>query len=325
MVLILSEEQDESTNEVIDWLIHNGRSYLRINHEDDWTVKGISINSLGVQEAIITNGKGEDVDLSTVDSYWYRRGSISKSLPDLRQLQDQATRKALFEHLFDEWSAVKEFYHGEIEELHGMGSSATAENNKLKSLKNASAAGLNIPETIITSSKDELLKFMEGREFVVTKSIHEGLSLIHEGHYYGQFTAELNLHRANQLSNTFYPSLFQEKLKKRFEIRVFVMGERIYAMAIFSQMDEGTKVDFRHYNDERPNRTVPFDLPDNLCDQLKSYMNLEGLDTGSIDLVYTEDDEYVFLEVNPVGQFGMVSYPCNYRIEKDIAELIATT
>ena len=30
----------------------------------------------------------------------------------------------------------------------------------------------------------------------------------------------------------------------------------------------------------------------------------------------------VFLEVNPVGQFGMVSLPCNYQLEKRIAQYL---
>ena len=30
--------------------------------------------------------------------------------------------------------------------------------------------------------------------------------------------------------------------------------------------------------------------------------------------------QYVFLEVNPEVQVGMVSYPCNYYLEKKLAE-----
>ena len=51
-------------------------------------------------------------------------------------------------------------------------------------------------------------------------------------------------------------------------------------------------------------------------------MKLADLDTGSIDMMYSTDGEYYFLEVNPVGQFGMVSYPCNYYIEKEIATIL---
>jgi D-alanine-D-alanine ligase-like ATP-grasp enzyme len=48
------------------------------------------------------------------------------------------------------------------------------------------------------------------------------------------------------------------------------------------------------------------------------------LNTGSIDMIYTNDSKFIFLEVNPVGQFGMVSKPCNYNLEKKIALNIIT-
>jgi glutathione synthase/RimK-type ligase-like ATP-grasp enzyme len=48
-------------------------------------------------------------------------------------------------------------------------------------------------------------------------------------------------------------------------------------------------------------------------------MNALGLVTGSLDFVRTVDDRLVFLEVNPVGQFGAFSGFCNYNIEKDVA------
>jgi glutathione synthase/RimK-type ligase-like ATP-grasp enzyme len=45
-----------------------------------------------------------------------------------------------------------------------------------------------------------------------------------------------------------------------------------------------------------------------------------GLETGSIDLIRTPDGRTVFLEINPVGQFGMISHPCNYNLERVVAE-----
>jgi D-alanine-D-alanine ligase-like ATP-grasp enzyme len=44
-----------------------------------------------------------------------------------------------------------------------------------------------------------------------------------------------------------------------------------------------------------------------------------NLNSGSIDFIKTKSGQYVFLEVNPVGQFGMTSYPCRYGIEKEMA------
>ena len=43
-----------------------------------------------------------------------------------------------------------------------------------------------------------------------------------------------------------------------------------------------------------------------------------GYDTGSFDIIY-HNGQYVFLEVNTVGQFEWVSKWCNHFIEKELA------
>ena len=90
-------------------------------------------------------------------------------------------------------------------------------------------------------------------------------------------------------------------------------------MAIFSQNDKQTSVDFRNYNDKRPNRTIPFSLPKGIEDKIIQFCEEGGYNLGSIDLIKSTNGKYYFLEINPKGQFGMVSYPCNYYLEKKLA------
>ncbi|MPT35513.1 MAG: hypothetical protein E2604_10600 [Flavobacterium sp.] len=54
--------------------------------------------------------------------------------------------------------------------------------------------------------------------------------------------------------------------------------------------------------------------------KLKKLMKVLKLNSGSIDMLVSSNNEYVFLEVNPIGQFGQVSKPCNYYLEKQIAK-----
>ncbi|MGH9762966.1 MAG: hypothetical protein ACREAC_19250, partial [Blastocatellia bacterium] len=70
-------------------------------------------------------------------------------------------------------------------------------------------------------------------------------------------------------------------------------------------------------------RTVPYRLSCDLESRLAALMKAVNLDTGSIDMVRTVDGRFVFLEVNPVGQFGMVSQPCNYYLERKLAKALA--
>ena len=115
-------------------------------------------------------------------------------------------------------------------------------------------------------------------------------------------------------------SMAQQKIKKQYELRIFFVGDALYTMAIFSQEDAKTQTDYRNYNHKKPNRFIPFTLPDHISQKLKVFIKKSGLDTGSIDIIYTPKGEYLFLEVNPVGQFSFVSFYCNYNLEKKIAE-----
>ena len=51
-------------------------------------------------------------------------------------------------------------------------------------------------------------------------------------------------------------------------------------------------------------------------------MERTGLITGSLDFILTPSGEYVFLEVNPSGQYDMISKPCNYHLDKAIATFL---
>jgi D-alanine-D-alanine ligase-like ATP-grasp enzyme len=53
--------------------------------------------------------------------------------------------------------------------------------------------------------------------------------------------------------------------------------------------------------------------------KLKKLMKELQLVSGSFDIIVTKTGEYIFLEVNPIGQFSQVSIPCNYYLEKRIA------
>ena len=46
------------------------------------------------------------------------------------------------------------------------------------------------------------------------------------------------------------------------------------------------------------------------------------LNFGSLDFIVDKNYNFYFLEINPVGQFGMTSTPNNYQIEKEVALIL---
>lgn len=126
-----------------------------------------------------------------------------------------------------------------------------------------------------------------------------------------------------ELPDYFFPLLVQQYIPKELEIRSFYLGGVFYNAAIISQNDKKTICDFRNYNYEIPNRIIPVELPVLLEQKLSNLMKILNMDTGSIDIIFYKN-EYYFLEINPVGQFDMISYPCNYQLDRHIAKFLIT-
>ena len=237
---------------------------------------------------------------------------------------DKNIQNGVISHLLkEELKTLEQFIVFTLEQKRKLGSYYQGDANKLKSLAIAQDCMLTIPFSSVNSHKKTALSFIIEKSDVITKGIQGILSFGYDDIGFSNMTEIVKNDDINEMSETFFPSFFQENILKIYELRIFYLVGEFYSMAIFSQKDEQTKVDFRNYNYEKPNRTVPYNLPKDIETKLDLFMKKMGLDTGSIDMIVTPELEYVFLEVNPVGQYGMTSIPCNYNLDKKIAKYLA--
>jgi ATP-GRASP peptide maturase of grasp-with-spasm system len=225
----------------------------------------------------------------------------------------------------NEYSELKNVFFDQFKDKEWLSSPAEISVSKLKVLGVAKALGFNIPETLVTSSKARLLDFLvEGRVICkpLTNVAHVYSDL--DGVSYKMLTKEIKKDFLEDYSNEIISTsqMFQRMIDKDIEIRAFYLDEKIYSMAIFSQDDATTSVDFRNYNSKHPNRNVPYRLPDSVHNMIVKLFSKLKLSTGSVDLIKNTKGEYYFLEVNPVGQFLMVSDPCNYFLDKKVANYL---
>ncbi|MBL7706716.1 MAG: grasp-with-spasm system ATP-grasp peptide maturase [Taibaiella sp.] len=321
MVLIFSDNDDGSTNEVIEWLNAFGTQWVRINESDLVALEKLIFKNnritcfeLKINDVVI--------DLTQCYSYWYRRGYLNWSCrpKDISSIVEHQ----IAQHLAAELKNLDDFVHQYLEATKiGINAYLKSVNNKTYYQFAAAQAGLDVPDSIITTRKKDVKAFGTSSAKVITKSINEGLVFFNNGYGAYSETAEIKAEDRCGLADTFFPSLVQKYVEKFAELRIFFIHDQVYAMAIFSQQNEQTKLDYRNYDRINPNRNVPFALPSDIKDKLIRFMNAIQLNCGSIDMILTPDNEYVFLEVNPIGQFGMVSGPCNYGLEKLIAHYLS--
>lgn len=327
MILILSRQDDSSTAFVIQWLLSLKKKYLRLNADTyDTVIKYLDINR---QELIVTH-RGEDINLFDATSLWYRRRGLSLNSVQINKktynqpvMPDEPDYHK--QHMKTEISVFIEFIHYALEKRceKKVGSAASSSVNKLHVLDLAKMAGLMVPETYVVTSREDLRSLLENVDGgIITKALSDGVYTFTKERGYYSYTEKLTTENIHTLPDHFFPSLLQMQISKKFELRVFYLKGTFYAMAIFSQRDKKTAVDFRKYNTEKPNRQVPFQLPEIVMNKLRIVMEQLSLDTGSIDLIVDENNDYVFLEVNPIGQFSMTSVPCNYYLERKIAALL---
>jgi len=325
MILIISRQSDPSTSDVIEWLVAMGKKYVRIDGDNPRSkFVRYDIN----KAELIVRQNGREINLLERASVWHRRRGLSIDSFDISpaELEKQVflgdhDHKA---HIQGETQILIDFLYSTIEACDNViGNYGRSSLNKLTVLNIAQKYGLQIPKGRIITNKAQLKKILEEEGSpVVTKAIGEGVYMIAAKYGYYSYTERITLKDLGKLPDKFFPSLIQSEIKKKYELRVFFIKEEFYTMAIFSQRDKKTTTDFRKYNHQKPNRTVPYSLPADIKQKLSRLFKALSLNTGSADLIVDQNNNYIFLEINPVGQFGMTSGPCNYQLEKKIAQLL---
>ena len=326
MILIFSSYVEYSTALVINWLNFKKIPFLRLNYLV--TQNGIeSIDfdiELGENETIFVKKNDKIYDLNKFTSIWFRRLQINDPININLSNEEKIIEEKINVMKFTEKSSLFTYLVHNLKDRSWLNHPRDVYINKPDQLRMAKQFGLQTPDTIITTKKKSLITFKQKHHKVITKAIGnlQPLYLSHEKSHYSFYTTLVTDEKLNEIPNTFYPSLFQEYINKKFEIRSFFIGNKFYHCAMFTQNDKVTEVDFRRFSDNTFTRRIPFKMPQHIEDKMKNLINYYNLNSGSIDSIFTETGEIYFLEINPVGQFGFISYFCNFYIELEIANFL---
>ncbi len=193
--------------------------------------------------------------------------------------------------------------------------------NKLYQQLVAQKCGLRIPRTLISNNNSQVVAFSNPQEGLLLKSIgyirldEENRSFL----YSERFTH--NELKSSAIAIRSCPIFSQEYIHKKCEYRVMAIGKHVLACKIDSQASEKTKVDWRHY-DLKNVAHVPVKLPYEIQQKILCFMQAVKLQYGAIDLIETPDEEFVFLEINPSGQWGWIADLANIPIPQAVAEML---
>lgn len=111
--------------------------------------------------------------------------------------------------------------------------------------------------------------------------------------------------------------LIQEWVPKQREVRITVVGESIFPVAIKSPRAYiDWRADYANLRYERVN------VPIEIADKLIRYLSEFRIPYGAFDFVITPDDRWVMLECNPSGQWLWLHHIAGLPILTAIADLL---
>lgn len=333
-VLVISHLFEPSANLVIRELERRGVPWARLNCEEfPLFANGEVVISGSEAYGLIATDSGL-IDTRKISSVWFRRSS-KPAVPKHFSQEDKifvrnecnAFLNGAFDLITAKWINSRE-------------SERSA--SKIAQLATAASVGLRVPKTLVTNSPEAVRSFereTSGRVAFKPVSGYSPRSADFSKQLRQRFGDQIDIEIENNTENKefaeivfnqiltkdklelidnlkYCPATFQEYIEKVADIRVTIIGDRVFSCKINSQSTNETKVDFRRMIFLENLKEVDhseYDLEIDVKEKLIQFMKKMNLVFGCIDLLLAPDGEHIFLEVNPSGQWmwieNMVGFP----------------
>ena len=318
-VLIITRSDDnECIEKVMQAIDDRGGRAFRFNTDCFPTDLKLSA-AYGTDDCRIVLGSGDDcLDLRDVEGVWYRRTRVGGMLP--RDMDRQ-----FFEACEKESKTVALGMVGGLNVFHmDYAVRIRRAANKQLQLRLARQVGLDVPRTLITNDPAAVREFAVGcRDGMVTKMLSSFAIFDEEGREQVVFTSSVNPADLEELDSlSLCPMTFQERVPKSVELRVTIVGDRVFCAAIDPHSTDRAGDDWRREGVELVDRWTHYDLPSEIGDRLVALVECLGLNYSAIDVIVTPDGRHIFLELNPVGEYFWLEHWPGLPISEAIADVL---
>jgi glutathione synthase/RimK-type ligase-like ATP-grasp enzyme len=310
MILVVSYREEEHTAGVIQRLERQGREVLLIDLADFPARSGLKLSwPADDNSSYVVEGPGGPTDLARARVGWWRRVrpfSVDAAVvsPSMRAFAESETSQAVG-GMLDALPCVWVNDRCADEAAH----------RKPYQWEVARGVGLRLPRTLVTTRPEAAREFIKevGVGRVVFKAFLASIEAWRETRLVEQGDVEkLDLVR-------YAPVIFQEYVEG-VDLRITVVGDRVFAAEIDARKTS-YPFDMRMVIGETDLRAVK--LPPKVHRALLKLQRRLGLSYGAIDVRRTSDGEYIFLEVNPAGQWLFVEQRTGLPISQAVADYLA--
>jgi len=253
---------------------------------------------------------GKHFKSSDVQRAWYRRPNFfSVAEPDnVKLLYLDGQRKDTQTHM---WRSIPN------ERWLNAPDAIKQTNDKCLQMKLAHDQGMVIPNTVISNNWDEIFDLLKTDEVIL--KMPYGILYEEDGSKFLASTIVKRSERSKLARTNPFPGLWQEYVPKKREWRVTVVGERVFAVVIYTKHE--SRDDWRKH--QFKSGLVEFkkgSLPEEVAQQCIKVVCNMGLRYGAIDLIEKPSGEFVFLEVNANGQYQWLVDELSLEVPEAIAD-----
>jgi len=304
MILLVTNKRDITTDYIVKELRNRQLNYFRLNTE-----------SLANYDCSIGYDSVDDWRIGSVDGSQVQAAYFRRPLPPEYTRSKETSEN---DYIKSEWLAFLKSVYARLDDkwFNSPIAIALAE-DKPKQLLIARKAGFKVPAGVITNLVDDIIHKTTNSQLII-KPVRQGLVEGEEERVI--FTSripEITMDYKSAVSQV--PSIFQQEVPKRYDVRVTVVGSRFFAVAILSQVADQTEVDWRKGGRIDLHHEA-IDLPQNIIDSCIELMSKLNLRFGAIDLVCDLNGDYWFLEINPNGQWAWIENQTKLPIASAIVD-----
>ena len=317
VLLITKSDDNESVAFVTDAIKERGGQVYRFDTDRFPTELKLIAAQDESSERLAVSGPEGDLDLKQVTAIWHRRLNIAGKLPasmdkQIRNASVGESRATVFGFL----ASIKAFRMDRTPYIRH------AENKQLQ-LQVAKGLGLATPRNLTTNDPDSVRDFMEACDGRVISKMLSSFAIYEEGREKVVFTNPVSPSDLENIDDLrFCPMTFQEMVPKSLELRVTIVGDRIFSASIDSQSSERAQHDWRRDGLEMIADWKEYELPEDVKGRLLRLMDYFGLNYGAIDIIVTPEGRHVFLEINPAGEFFWLERAPGLPISAAIADVL---
>ncbi|NJP47721.1 ATP-grasp ribosomal peptide maturase [Streptomyces sp. PRB2-1] len=190
-------------------------------------------------------------------------------------------------------------------------------NNRAAEYKPAQLAAarrhsFRIPDTLITSDESEARRFIACRSGAALYKPVWNTPYKVDGEPRAVWVRPVSEHEVTPAVRA-CPHMFQARVEKAFDVRVTVVGERLFGTRI-----DSPDLDWRRRQDRMT--CTPVDVPDAVTRSVFAYLREFRLVYGAFDFAVTPGGDWYFLECNPNGQWAWQPADITAEIARAIAD-----